>query len=76
MPKFKGNLTARYEFPIVGDMMGYAQASELYVSKRTVDLRTLAEQQFGAMPAYCGNRFQRGLHAEGNNRRGLCEQRV
>jgi outer membrane receptor protein involved in Fe transport len=52
VPKFKGNLTARYEFPIVGDMMGYAQASELYVSKRTVDLRTLAEQQFGAMPAY------------------------
>jgi len=52
VPKFKGNLTARYEFPIVGDMMGYAQASELYVSQRSVDLRTLAEQQFHAMPAY------------------------
>jgi iron complex outermembrane recepter protein len=52
VPKFKGNLTARYEFPISGDMMGYGQISELYVSQRSVDLRVLAEQQFHAMPAY------------------------
>ena len=65
VPKFKGNLTARYEFPIVGDMMGYAQASELYVSKRTVDLRTLAEQQFGAMPAYAVTDFNVGFTLKG-----------
>ena len=64
VPKFKGNLTARYEFPI-GQMVGHVQASELYISKRTVDLRTLAEQQFGAMPAYAIADFTAGVEIHG-----------
>jgi len=65
VPKFKGNLTARYEFPIVGDLMGYAQASELYVSQRSVDLRVLAERQFHAMPAYAVTDFNVGFTMKG-----------
>lgn len=65
VPKFKGNLTARYEFPIAGDMNGYVQASELYVTQRTVDLRIPAEKVFGPMPAYAVTDFNVGFTMKG-----------
>ena len=65
VPKFKGNLTARYEFPIAGDMIGHVQASELYVSQRPVDLRNLPEQQFQSMPAYGVTDFTVGFSMKG-----------
>ena len=67
VPKFKGNLTARYEFPVpmFEDMMAHIQASELYVTQRTVDLRTLAQAQFGTMPAYSVTDFNVGVTLKG-----------
>jgi outer membrane receptor protein involved in Fe transport len=50
-PKFKGNITGRYTFPI-GDYKGDVQASAVHVGERTSDLRTLAANALGDMPAY------------------------
>jgi iron complex outermembrane recepter protein len=50
-PNFKGNLTARYSFPI-GAYKGNVQASAVYVGERTSDLRTLAADALGDMPSY------------------------
>ena len=50
-PKFKGNITGRYTFPI-GSYKGNVQASAVYVGERTSDLRTLAANALGDMPAY------------------------
>jgi outer membrane receptor protein involved in Fe transport len=50
-PKFKGNIIGRYTFPI-GSYKGNVQASAVYVGERTSDLRTLAANALGDMPAY------------------------
>jgi iron complex outermembrane receptor protein len=50
-PKFKGNVTARYTFP-VGSYKGDIQASGVYVGSRTVDLRAPAQAVFGDEPSY------------------------
>jgi iron complex outermembrane recepter protein len=50
-PKFKGNITARYAFPI-GQYKGDLQATAVYVGERTTDLRTLASNALGDEPAY------------------------
>jgi outer membrane receptor protein involved in Fe transport len=50
-PKFKGNVTGRYSFP-VGSFKGDVQASAVYVGKRTSDLRTLPANTLGDMPSY------------------------
>jgi iron complex outermembrane recepter protein len=50
-PKFKGNITGRYTFPI-GSYKGNVQASAMYVGQRTSDLRTLAANALGDMPSY------------------------
>jgi iron complex outermembrane receptor protein len=50
-PKFKGNLTARYAFPI-GEFKGDVQATAVYVGERTTDLRTLAANALGDEPGY------------------------
>jgi outer membrane receptor protein involved in Fe transport len=50
-PKFKGNITGRYSFP-VGSYKGDVQASAVHVGERTSDLRTLAANKLGDMPAY------------------------
>jgi iron complex outermembrane recepter protein len=50
-PKFKGNVTGRYTFPI-GSYKGDLQASAVYVGERTSDLRTLAANALGDMPSY------------------------
>ncbi|HEY6482455.1 MAG TPA: TonB-dependent receptor [Steroidobacteraceae bacterium] len=51
-PKFKGNLTARYQFSVGNDVRPYVQASEVYVGSRTADLRQVAAQALGVEPAY------------------------
>jgi len=50
-PKFKGNITGRYTFPI-GSYKGNVQASAVYVGERTSDLRTVAANALGDMPSY------------------------
>ncbi|MDP9008460.1 MAG: TonB-dependent receptor [Pseudomonadota bacterium] len=50
-PKFKGNITGRYSFP-VGSYKGDVQASAVYVGQRTADLRTLAANALGSEPGY------------------------
>jgi iron complex outermembrane recepter protein len=50
-PKFKGDITGRYTFPI-GSYKGNVQASAVYVGERTSDLRTLAATALGDMPSY------------------------
>jgi len=50
-PDFKGNLTARYEFP-VQDFGSYLQGSVVYVGERESDLRTVAREIVGKLPAY------------------------
>ena len=50
-PKWKGNITGRYTFPI-GSYKGNVQASAVYVGERTSDLRTLAANALGDMPSY------------------------
>jgi iron complex outermembrane receptor protein len=50
-PKFKGNVTGRYTFP-VGSYKGNVQASAVYVGERTTDLRPLAANALGDEPGY------------------------
>ena len=59
-PKFKGNITARYSFPI-GSYKGDVQASAMYVGERTSDLRTLAANALGDMPSYTVADFSAGM---------------
>jgi len=50
-PEFKGNVTARYEFPL-GGYDSYVQAAAIYVGERESDLRTLERGILGSMPSY------------------------
>lgn len=50
-PKFKGNLTARYEFPI-GSFDAHLQGSVIHVGKRWADLRVAERAILGRMPSY------------------------
>jgi iron complex outermembrane receptor protein len=59
-PRFKGNLTARYTFP-VGSYKGDVQGSAVYVGSRTVDLRAPAQAVFGDEPAYAVADFSAGV---------------
>jgi outer membrane receptor protein involved in Fe transport len=63
-PKFKGNLTARYTFPL-GNYKGNVQASGVYVGTRTADLRAPAQLLLGDEPSYFVADFSVG--AEMNN---------
>jgi outer membrane receptor protein involved in Fe transport len=58
-PKFKGNITARYNFPL-GQYSGYVQGSLQYVGARWADLRLLAREQLGQEPAYATADFAAG----------------
>jgi iron complex outermembrane recepter protein len=51
-PKFKGNLIARYTFPVAGDWDGHVQASFVYQSSSTPLLRLVDQQDLGNLPAY------------------------
>ena len=63
-PTFKGNVTARYTFP-VGTYNGNLQASVVYVGARTVDLRTEAQAAFGDEPSYTIADMSAGLEKNG-----------
>ena len=63
-PKFKGNITARYTFP-VGSYKGDVQGSAVYVGERTSDLRTLAANALGDEPAYTVFDFSVGVEMSG-----------
>jgi iron complex outermembrane recepter protein len=59
-PRFKGNITGRYNFPVLSNS-GYVQGSVEYVGSRTADLRQLASQEFGVEPAYTIVDFAAGM---------------
>jgi iron complex outermembrane receptor protein len=59
-PRVKGNITARYNFPVF-QYAGYVQGSAEYVGERTADLRVLAAQELGAEPAYAIVDFAAGM---------------
>jgi outer membrane receptor protein involved in Fe transport len=50
-PKFNGNVTARYTFPLMG-WSGHAQASLFYQSSRLPAVFTADLQNLGTMPGY------------------------
>jgi outer membrane receptor protein involved in Fe transport len=63
-PKFKGNVTARYTFPI-GSARGDLQASAVHVGERTSDLRPVAAQALGDEPAYTVADLSGGIEMHG-----------
>ncbi len=62
-PKFKGNVTGRYSFPI-GSYKGNVQASAIHVGERTSDLRTLAANALGNEPAYTVVNLSAGMEIQ------------
>ncbi len=50
-PKFKGNLTARYNFEI-GGLQAYFQGAVVHVGERTSDLRIAERDILGNLPSY------------------------
>lgn len=50
-PEFKGNLTARYEFPLMG-FDSYTRGTLVYVGDRESSLITFDRQVLGKVPAY------------------------
>jgi outer membrane receptor protein involved in Fe transport len=50
-PKFKGNVTARYEFPL-GSFDAHLQGAVVYAGKRWADLREVERSIIGQLDAY------------------------
>jgi iron complex outermembrane recepter protein len=63
VPKLKGNLTARYTFPL-GSFKGNVQGSVVYVGSRTADLRYVASQLLGDEPSYTLADFSAGIEKD------------
>ena len=59
-PRFKGNITGRYNFPVLANV-GYVQGSVEYVGARTADLRELAAEELGPEPSYAIADFAAGI---------------
>ena len=59
-PRFKGNITGRYNFPLFSNA-GYLQGSVEYVGARTADLRELAAEELGPEPSYAIVDFAAGM---------------
>lgn len=59
-PRFKGNLTARYEFPI-GSFDAHLQGAAVHVGKRWADLRIEERAILGRMPSYTTYDFSAGM---------------
>jgi outer membrane receptor protein involved in Fe transport len=59
-PKFKGNLTARYNFDI-GGFQAYVQGGAVHVGQRTSDLRVLERGILGDLPSYTTADFSAGI---------------
>ena len=66
-PKFKGDLTARYSFPMGAGYKGNLQASLVYSGPRWADLRILARNELGEMPSYTLTDFTVGVEKNGFN---------
>ena len=64
VPKFKGDITARYTFPL-GSFKGNVQGSAVYVGSRTADLRYVASQLLGEESAYTIADFSTGIEKDG-----------
>jgi outer membrane receptor protein involved in Fe transport len=64
VPKFKGDITARYTFP-VGNFKGNLQGSAVHVGARSADLRVVAANLLGVEPAYTVADFSAGLEKDG-----------
>jgi len=52
VPKFKGNIVARYTFGSASNVSPYAQAAYVYQSKTAPQLQADIDQILGMMPAY------------------------
>jgi iron complex outermembrane receptor protein len=63
-PKFKGNTTVRYTFPMFG-WDAHVQASAVYLTKNYVGLRTADSDSLGTMPAYGTADFAFGVDKNG-----------
>jgi iron complex outermembrane receptor protein len=59
-PKLKGNITARYNYPVMS-YNGYVQGAVEYVGARWADLRLAARRELGQEPAYTIADFSVGL---------------
>ena len=59
-PKFKGNVTARYEFP-VGNFDAHVQGAYVYAGKRWADLREVEREIIGRLDAYSIVDFTAGI---------------
>jgi iron complex outermembrane receptor protein len=66
-PKFKGNLTARYGFPL-GSFDAHLQGSVIYQGERWTDLRLIEREIIGKQPSYELVDFSAGI---GNERFSL-----
>jgi iron complex outermembrane recepter protein len=62
VPKFKGNVVARYTFGAVNDMAPYAQAAYVYQSKTAPQLQADIDQILGMLPAYGILDLAAGVH--------------
>ena len=62
-PEFKGNLTARYGFPI-GGMDAHVQGSMVYSGERKSDLRTYEQSIIGSLPSYTIADFTAGVSTD------------
>jgi outer membrane receptor protein involved in Fe transport len=59
-PKFKGNMTARYTFPL-GSFDAHVQGAYVYAGKRWADLRTVEREIIGRLDAYSIVDFTAGI---------------
>jgi iron complex outermembrane recepter protein len=59
-PKFKGNVTARYEFPL-GNFDAHVQGAFVYAGKRWADLRIAAREAIGKLDSYSLVDFTAGI---------------
>jgi iron complex outermembrane receptor protein len=59
-PKFKGNVTARYEFPL-GSFDAHVQGALVYAGKRWADLRLEAREIIGRLDSYSIFDFAAGI---------------
>lgn len=60
-PKWKGALTARYEWTAAGDLRAHVQGAAVYEGARWADLRTEERSLIGRLPAYTAFDFTAGI---------------
>ncbi len=61
--RFKGNLRARYEFPIRSDMEGHVQIAASYEGSRRRDLRVLQQSLYGPLDGYTNIDLSTGIRS-------------